>query len=158
MCRVASQRSFPFHCDHLRCCAFRLHTKKTQRHNSTNIITITCHFSLQKGQMSVFWLLDVFCTYFLRIGDFEHCILNKSLQIWVGKKSPLTKNCGAAVYICHWWQKNKLFGNPCLPISVLVTLFICDNMAEKNLVYFHIQYTVWACFSNNTLMQNEKFS
>lgn len=44
-----------------------------------------------------------FCTYFLKIVESEHCLLNESLR-WV-KGRPPTMNCGAAVVII----KNKLF-------------------------------------------------
>lgn len=77
-------------CDSLRRGAF-MHYTNTHQHTDNTASSLHEHcrrlspFSSERSSVCLlnsYLKVDVLCTYFLRIGEFGHCLLRKSLQMW----------------------------------------------------------------------------
>lgn len=88
---------------------FSSNTQETHKHTTSTLHEPGCRLlpsSVERFDVCLWNLKEgVLCTYFLRIGEFGHCLLKKSPQML--EINPLKMNCGAAVYICHWYEKIK---------------------------------------------------
>lgn len=89
-------------------CFHALHIKRagTPRHQSVKHRRRLLPFSSERSSVCFMeqWLQGGRFVHLLfsELENLDTDLLKKSLQMWGGKK-PLEMNCGAAVYICHWY-------------------------------------------------------